>query len=345
MINSSPTKLKLIILLFLVLLVSSFAFYGDTGCEKLIQADYYPRWLKNDSYLTSQTSGITFVNKSADGIQQFLLADDIGKIHRFFISNDTVFNFSEIKFSSQASSFLSEFPKLDFEEIFYDRYTGDVYITIEGNEENHLLFHGVYKLIFANNDISQDSVISLKKLEFHPKEKFYAYLRWNTGYEGFTADENYFYLGLENIQTPDGQFTDSTVIRIADKSTLEIVKEVSTNGLGLSTICGLYSNEDYSLWGIDRNRKKVFKLNFDEYFNITEKNFFDVKTVVPGYNNFEYVGSLESITFVSENTIFLVDDPWHTYFIPPDEILNQLDNSTINNFENFIPVIYKYIIE
>jgi len=345
MTNSFSKIFDPILILIIFLTITYISCNGDPKEINIHAAAHYPRWLKNDFYQTAQTSGITFINESDDGIQQFLLADDIGKIHRFFIDEDTVFNFSEIKFNAEVINFLSGFPKLDFEEIFFDRYTGNVYITIEGNGEDYLQFHGIYKLIFANNDINQDSIIRLEELEFLPKEKFNTNLRWNTGYEGFTADENYFYLGLENIQTPDGQFTDSAVIRIADKSTMEIIREVSTNHLGLSTICGLYSNENYSLWGIDRNQKKVFKLNFDEYFNITEKNIFDVKTVVPGFKNFEYVGSLESITFVSENTIFLVDDPWNTYFVPPDEILNQLDNSTVNNFNNFIPVIYKFIID
>lgn len=345
MLNSFQTKLKIIFLLIISFLTSFFIFKANRVSEGLIPADGYPRWLMNSSYSTSQTSGITFIDESEAGVQQFLLADDIGKIHRFFISEDTVFSFSEIKFGEQAISFLSTFPKQDFEEIFFDRQTGEVYISIEGNEENFLLYHGIFKCKFLNDDITQDSIVGFQKLEFQPKELFESNLRWNVGYEGFTADENYFYLGLENIQTSDGQFTDSTVIRIADKYTLDIIKEISTNDLGLSTICGLYSNENYSLWGIDRNQKKVFKLKFDEYFNVIEKKIFNIKTVVPGYNNFEYVGSLESITFVSDNTIFLVDDPWHTYFIPPDEILNQLDNSTLNNFRNFIPVIYKFIID
>lgn len=345
MTNSSPIKILLIFLLIISFLISFLTFKINSSSLKLIPAANYPRWLMNADYFTSQTSGITFINESEDGIQQFLLADDIGKIHRLFISEDTVFKFSEIKFSSQVMEYLSEFPKQDFEEIFFDRFTNSVYISIEGNEENHLDFHGVYQLLFKNDDINQDTIIGLEKLNFHPEEKFAANLRWNIGYEGLTADQNYFYLGLENMQTPEGQFTDSTVIRIVNKSTLEIINQASTKEIGIATICGLYSDADYSLWGIDRNHKKVFNLKFDEYFNIEEISFLEIKTVIPGYNNFEYVGSLESITLGSDNTIFLVDDPWHTYFIPTDEILNQLDSSTINNFENFIPVIFKFIID
>jgi hypothetical protein len=110
-------------------------------------------------------------------------------------------------------------------------------------------------------------------------------------------------------------------------------------------VCGLYSDENYSLWGIDRNQRKIFRLKFDEYFNIVNKKYYEIKTVVPRYNQFEYVGSLESITVDNNGFLFLVDDPWHTFFIPPVEILNQLDTKTIRNFKNFIPVIYKFVTE
>jgi len=312
---------------------------------KINGAENYPRWLMNKACHTSQTSGITFLNESDDGTLQFLLADDIGKIHRFFIRKDTVFSFSEIKFSQEVLDYLTDFPKLDFEEIFYDKFSGDVYITIEGNGDNYLLYHGIFRLKFKDNDIYQDSIIGVQKLIFQPQEMFNKDLKPNIGYEGFTADENYFYLGLENEQTMDANFSDHTILRIANKKSLEIIKEVSTENIGIATICGLYSDENYSLWGIDRNNKRVFKLSLDEYFSITEKIFFEIKTVIPRYNKLEYVGSLESITIASDKSLFMVDDPWYKFFIPPDEILNQIDTTTTNNFKNFIPVIYKFDIE
>ena len=78
---------------------------------------------------------------------------------------------------------------------------------------------------------------------------------------------------------------------------------------------------------------------------IVDLTSFEIKTVIPKYNQLEYAGSLESITIASEKFLFLVDDPWHTFFIPPNEILDKLDESTINNFKNFVPVIYKFEIE
>ncbi|MCW8804137.1 MAG: esterase-like activity of phytase family protein [Ignavibacteriaceae bacterium] len=333
----------------LLLIISSailiFPQERDSAGLKIHPANNYPRWLKNDVYKTNQTSGITFLREKDDGTKEFLLADDIGKIHRLFIQDDTLFSFTEIKFNGEVLDYLSDFPKLDFEEIVYDKFTSKVYISIEGNGDNHLLFHGVFELKFKDNNVFQDSVVELVKLNFTPNELFYNYLESNTGYEGLAVDEKFFYFGVESILSSEGSFSGHTVIRIADKNSLEIVKEISTEGLDISTVCGLYSDENYSLWCIDRNHRQVFKLLFDEYFTIVDLTFFEFKTVIPKYNQLEYTGSLESITVASEKFLFLVDDPWHTFFIPPNEILDKLDESTINNFKNYLPIIYKFKIE
>lgn len=105
------------------------------------------------------------------GKKIFLLADDIGKIHRFVIKNDTIFSFTEIRFSNELNNYLAEFPKKDFEEIFYDKDTDEVYLTIEGNGKAHLRYHGIYKMKFLNNDVQRDTITSL--------EKFILYLKLN----------------------------------------------------------------------------------------------------------------------------------------------------------------------
>jgi len=345
MINSFSTTIRPFYFL-IILSVNTLSSCGiNPDSVKVSPAESFPRWLMNDAHHTSQTSGITFLKDSADGSMQFLLADDIGYIHRLFINNDTALSFSEIRFSKDVIYYLAAFPKLDFEEIFFDKFSGNVYLTIEGNGDDYLSFHGIFALEFMDDDIFQDLITGIEKLDFKPSEIFYDKLGPNIGYEGFTADENYFYLGLENVQTSEGNFSNHTVIRIADKNTLEIVKEISTENLGISTICGLYSDENFSLWGIDRNNKRIFKLKLDEYFNVTEINSFEVKTVIPGYNYLEYSGSLESITIAADKFLFLVDDPWQAHFIPPDEIFNQIDESSKENFKKIIPVIYKFTID
>ena len=66
-----------------------------------------------------------------------------------------------------------------------------------------------------------------------------------------------------------------------------------------------------------------------------------VITNIPGYSEYDYVVSMESITMDDSGNLFLVDDPWRNFFIPPGEILQKLDEKTVQNFKDFIPVIYK----
>ena len=92
MINSFSQTFKLIFLLMILSVNIFISCDGDSTQSRIIPAENYPRWLLNDQYHTNQTSGITFLSESDDGTMKFLLADDIGKIHRFFIKDDTVFS-------------------------------------------------------------------------------------------------------------------------------------------------------------------------------------------------------------------------------------------------------------
>jgi len=328
------------------LCISATIFLTQNYSKLKIHPDQnYPRWLMNDDYHPSQTSGITFLRQLDDGTKEFFLADDIGDINRLFIKDDTIFTFRKIEFGSDAIDYLKDFPKRDFEEIIYDKFTGRVYITIEGNGKKHKLFHGIYRLHFKEDDVYQDSVSSIEKINFKPEEQFYSELNLNTGYEGLAVDENYFYIGLEAVLTPEKAFSGHTLIRIADKKSLQIVKEISTDTLGIATIGGLCSDTNFSLFGVDRNQRKVFKLKLDEYLNVVEINLFGISAVIPNHQQVEYTASLESITITPDHNLFMVDDPWYEQFIPPEKVLNNLDIKTVDNFNNFIPIIYKYIIE
>ena len=99
------------------------------------------------------------------------------------------------------------------------------------------------------------------------------------------------------------------------------------------------------LWGIDRNNNTLFTLNFDDSLNITSHKLMKLKTVAPSYNKFEYTGSIESITMNKRKNIFLVDDPWHSRFVPDSIILERLDTTTVKNFTEFVPIIHKLNLE
>jgi hypothetical protein len=312
----------------------------QTVNEAILLDNNYPRWLSDGDYRTDQTSGITFI-KNEGMSNYFLLADDIGNLHLLEISNDTSIIIKPIDFSENVQKYLSAFPKKDFEEITYDKSTGEVFLSIEGNDDVFKDFVGIYKLNFAGDNIFNRKVTSIEKLTFEPANEFYRYTNKNIGYEGFALDNNYFYLGLEGF-SQNYQFADSSVIFIAAKDGQKIIKAINTKSLGIHTICGLYSDSDFSLWGIDRNNRKFFHILLDKNLEITFSRLFDIAPVVPNYPSLNYNAGIESITMDDENNFYIVDDPWKEMYVPPQNILEKLDTITTKNFKQFIPIIYKY---
>lgn len=325
--------------IILVILFSIFINAQDETIS-LQPAQNFPLWLKINQSRTDQTSGIAFIKNECDK-KYFILADDIGFINLLTLKSDTIFSIEKISFVDSAENYFHNFPKKDFEEIVYDKNSGSVYLSVEGNGANYNDYVGIYNLVFKDDDIFSKQIISVIKMSFTPASLFYKYTNWNIGYEGVTLDNNYFYLGLEGF-VANKQFADSTLIFIANKSDLSIIKTISTKDLGIHTICGLFSDEDYSLWGIDRNNRKIFHLRFDEEFNIKDFSKFDGITFIPKYHDLNYLPSYESITMDNEKNIYIVDDPWKEVYVPQQDILDKLDNETINNFKQYIPIIFKF---
>ncbi len=320
-------------------LIFSFQIIAQNSEQNLVRDHSYPQWLKSGDYRTDQTSGITFL-KSQSGKKIFLLADDIGALHKMVLIDDCVFKFYPIHFSRLVSDYFKDYPKLDFEEIVYDKYENKFYISIEGHTEKFKDYIGIFEIGF--ND-SFDTLLSVTKLKFEPEELFFRYTAWNVGYEGLTVDSRYFYLGLEGFLKGKA-FSDSTVLFIADKKSKEIIKSIYTSELGIGTITGLFSDDDLSVWLLDRNKLKIFHLLFDENLDVISSRYFSFEPVIPGYTDLNYVGSYESISIDDEGLIYIIDDPWKEFFIPPDHILHKLDEQTIENFRLFIPIIDRFKI-
>ncbi len=332
-------------LIFITAVFLSCASRITRQSEVIKPNEHYPRWLKNESYRTDQTSGITFISEDENGSDEFLLIDDIGKLHRLQILNDTIFTFTKINFSESVQDYLNKFPKIDFEEIAYDKITGEVYITIEGNGPDYLKYNGIYRLEFKDKNIESNFVVSLEKIEIYPKEIFIKYVKENIGYEGLAVSKNYLFLGLEGILNADKSFSGNSLVLVVSKFDLQIVKEIYTKEYSIVSICGLYAESDSLVWGIDRNNRTLFSLKFDDSKNIKSCKLTKLKTVIPFYNHFEYTASLESLTMSDRKNIFLVDDPWHSRFVPDSIILERLDTTTVKNFTEFVPIIHKLNLE
>jgi len=320
-------------------LISTLSLPQNASYNLTLDEDY-PLWLKTDKSNTDQTSGIAFI-KNECGTNYFLLADDIGSIHLMSVNEDEIVSIDKIEFVNETQNFFSSFPKMDFEEITYDKNTGEVYLSVEGNGEHFNDYAGIFKLIFKDRDILTKQVVAIIRINYRPENLFFKYTNWNIGYEGFAVSDNHYFLGLEGF-SKDNLFADSTLIFIASKSDMEIFKIINTKSYGIHTICGLFAEDNYSIWGIDRNNRKIFNLIFDENFDIMKCDLYECSLHIPGYKDLNYLPSLESITMDNEKNIYVVDDPWKSVFVPQEETFNKLNEETKINFKNFIPTIYKY---
>ena len=328
-------------LIVLILFFGSIHLLLSDGDEiPLRKGKNFPRWLKTVDARTDQTSGITFL-KEDEGKKYFLLADDIGAFWRLSIARDTIFNLKKLVFSESVKQSLAKFPKKDFEEIVYDKFSGDIFVSIEGNLPGIEKYVGIYQMKFAENDFFADTIVSLKKIQIDPEKLFLKYVDNNIGYEGLAVSEKYLFLGLEGFQKKSG-FSDSTMIFIVDKQSRRIVKQLSTRNYKIQTICGLYCENNTTLWGIDRNNAKIFRIKLNDKLDISEVKYYDAKGIIPSYKNYNYAAAFESITMDNNANLYLVDDPWKKVFIPTRSTLANLDTITQANFNQFIPIIYKY---
>jgi len=313
-------------------------FFGDEIPLKPVKN--FPRWLKAGDVQTNQTSGIAFL-KEDEGKKYFLLADDIGDFWRFSIARDTIFNLKKLVLSKSVEDQLSKFPKKDFEEIVYDKFTGNIFVSIEGNIPEVEKYVGIYQLKFSENNFFADTIVSLEKIQIAPQKLFLKYVHNNIGYEGLAVSEKYLFLGLEGFENKS-VFSDSTMIFVVDKASKRIIKQLSTRNYKIQTICGLYCEGNNALWGIDRNNAKIFRIKLNEKLDISEVKYYDAKGIIPKYKNDKYAAALESITMDNNANLYLVDDPWKKVFIPAQSILENLDSLTQANFRQFTPIIYKY---
>lgn len=331
-----------------ILLILAILSLMITGCDSevtiSVDADaQYPRWLRDTGVVALQTSGIAFIG-SSENKKQFFLADDIGKIHRLTITDDTVFTFETLQLSPQVENTLAPFPKRDFEDIAYDRKAKQLYLSVEGNGPDHKKFTKIFKVGLSGTPDKATRITSLKPLDITPKDELLRHVAPNSGFEGLAVDDKYLYLGLEGFR-PDVLFSDSTMIYIVDKKSLTIEKIISTREYGVGSITGLYCDAPRSVYVLDRNNRRLLHLNLSDKLNVMSTSSVFLDNPIPGYPSLKYIMALESITFDDKHNAYMIDDPWTSFFVPGEQTLSQLDSVTIKNFEAFVPIIHKYSIK
>lgn len=310
----------------------------------------YPIWMKDSTGIqTDQTSGLSYVGEK-DGIKIFISCDDIGKIHRLTIDeskNPPQLTIKEISFSEEVQELFRKFKKTDMEEIFYDKFNNKILLSIEGHEyssQDPMIYRkkeGIYEITFNKDILTFDTILTIKRLQL-PKE-VYVHTFDNIGFEGFSATENYFFLGLENLQQDGNEFSDSTILYILNRKTNEL-KSIGTRELKISTICGLYAADDYNLYGIDRNRRSMFYIKFDENHSVIQNETKEMDLSIPLHKDINRILGIapESITFDFKGNIYVSIDPWKDFYKPDLTEKKKLSNEELKNFYDNVPIIYKF---
>jgi hypothetical protein len=310
----------------------------------------YPIWMIDGAGRhTNQTSGLTYVDEY-EGKKFFLGVDDIGFVNKIIIDERTSppkIEIIEFAFAKEVRDLLYKFKKKDMEDIYFDKTNNKIYLTLEGHEYSSLdpeiykQKEGIYELTFGDDIFTADSILTMKRLKL-PKE-IYQHTYDNIGFEGLAATDNYFFLGLENFQKNGNEFTDSTLIYILNRKTNEFIK-VSTRELKISTVSALYAMDDYHIYGIDRNRRSMFYIEFNDDFTVKNSDTREMSLSVPGHKDINRIIGIapESIAFDGNGDIYVAIDPWLDFYKPDLADRKKLSDAELKYFYDGVPILYKF---
>jgi len=344
--------LRVMLPMFLIIAYVTLSYFYDSKIEPVPP---YPIWMKSSNELYSQqTSGIFFLGQEGSK-KMFLTCNDNGRIDRITIDDSffppkfdiTVLNFQV----STTAKFFTQYSKMDFEDIVYDKTSNLIYISLEGNtgtsDDNpprNITFkeaEGVLAFTFNNTIMNCDTITSVSKFEM-PQE-IYKYTNENIAFEGMAVSENYFFMGLENITDSIAKFSDSTYIYIIDKKT-QSVKAISSKKFNEISLSGLYATDDYTLYGVNRDSKKVFYIKFNPDFTIKQVKDIAFELTMP-FNkdvSMDRMMGIEGVSVDNDGYIYTVSDPWSELYSPESVPKNAITEKERKNLIKLVPVLYKY---
>lgn len=312
--------------------------------------DNYPIWLKDESgKQTNQTSGLQYLGERGSK-KIFLSCDDIGNIHRLVIDEKSEYpsvSIEDIYFSNEVNEFFKDYEKKDFEEIFLDRERKTILLAVEGSvykagaTKTFKDVEGIFELTYNKDYLTFDSVLTISKPEM--PELLFDHTMNNISFEGLGVTGNTLFLGLENLQVEEGVFSNSTILYVLQRGTRNF-REISTAGKDIATICGLYADGNYDLYGIDRNMKKLFYIKFNPDYSIDKIETRDISLPIPGHDNIDNIIGIspEAITLDDEKNIYIAIDPWKDFYRPTPPDTKFLTAEELENFKSFTPLLYKY---
>ena len=326
--------------------------YKNFTNSKLLNVDNYPIWMvdKNGKQ-TNQTSGICYLGISkTNGLKQFAVADDDGHIERIELDekqNPPALNIIPVILSDTVESFFKDFKKKDFEEITFNKKSERLYISIEGfaqdwKTRDFKKYEGIFEMTYDKDYYNFDTILTVKKLPF--PDTLFHYTQANCAFEGLGVTEKNFYLGLENIQTPVGSFTDSTLIYVVNRKNLNDFHTIRLKPYNIITVCGLYAKDDNNIYGVDRNSRNMFHLTLDSNYIVTDAKIIEMDLPVPGHPDINNITAfpVESITMDDIGRFYCTIDPWEDYYKPDPLDKKKLTFEELKMFQNFTPILYKF---
>lgn len=312
----------------------------------------YPIWMKSsDSLYSLQTSGLFYVGKK-ENKKYFLSANDNGRIDRISVDesfNPPKFDVQVLHFEvATTARFFQPFAKMDFEDIVYDRVTNKIIISMEGNSDyappykiSYQQSEGLYELELNKDILECDTLKNIKKITM--PEVLFKYTNDNVAFEGFSITDNFIFLGLENITNINGQFSDSTYLYVINRKTNDI-KTISSKLFNVRSITGLCAKDDFTLYGTDREAKRIFYIKFNPDFTIKTHRSESFELEMPGHPDIslDKMSGVEAIAVDDEENIYTDIDPWSDLYKPnltPKVFLSEEEKW---NLTKLIPVLYKY---
>ncbi len=341
--------IKVLTPLFLIILYVIFTSLNDIKIDPL---SGYPVWMIGPSGLYSQqTSGLFYLGREGDK-KFFLSANDNGRIDRISVDDSFIppkFDVQILNFEvSSTAKFFQPFAKMDFEDIVYDKVSNKILVSMEGNSDyappykiSYQASEGIYELSFNKTILDCDTLKNVRKLPM--PEEIFKYTNDNVAFEGMGITDNYFYMGLENITDINSQFSDSTYLYIIDRKTNNL-KTISSKLFGVRSITGLCAKDDYTLYGTDRESKKIFWIKFNSDFSIRDFKSKPYDLPMPNHSDIslDKMAGVEAIALDNEGYIYTDVDPWSDLYKPQFTPKNFLSEEEKNNLNKLIPVLYKY---
>ena len=176
------------------------------------------------------------------------------------------------------------------------------------------------------------------------QDRLFTYTNANCALEGLGVTDNNFYLVLDNIQTPVGAFTDSTLIYVVNRKDLNDIHTLRLKPYNIVTVCGLFAKDDHNIYGVDRNSKNMFHLTLDSSYNIINASSIVMDLPIPGHPDIDggITFPIESITMDEIGRFYCASDPWEDYYQPDPLDKKKLTIEELTLFKNLVPVLFKF---